>query len=298
MSADPLAAWSASGAAWLTGLSDGPPLGAPDGVAAQVQRAWERLSSAAERWGDPRSLDAVDPLSLLGERAALTGMRRHGTTNCSGSTHLLPAADGWLSVALPRPEDVDVVPAWLEQPTDRFAGCAADSLFERIAAGVAERRVAEMTARGALLGMAVSGLGEADAPADPVVVASHRSAAARSLPPLVVDLSSLWAGPLCSQLLAGAGASVVKVESSHRPDGLRRGHTGFFDLLNAGKRCVALDLRDRAGIAALAALIDAADVVIEARAAGAGATRNRRGPRRRGESGQGLAVAHRPRASR
>ena len=40
---------------------------------------------------------------------------------------------------------------------------------------------------------------------------------------LVVDLSALWAGPLCGGLLAGAGATVVKVESTHRPDGARRG---------------------------------------------------------------------------
>ena len=33
----------------------------------------------------------------------------------------------------------------------------------------------------------------------------------------VVDLSSLWAGPLCGALLARAGCDVVKVESVARP---------------------------------------------------------------------------------
>ena len=38
---------------------------------------------------------------------------------------------------------------------------------------------------------------------------------------LVADLSSMWAGPLCGQILAAAGATVVKVESPGRPDGTR-----------------------------------------------------------------------------
>ena len=53
---------------------------------------------------------------------------------------------------------------------------------------------------------------------------------------IVVDLSALWAGPLCGDLLARAGATVVKVESTQRPDGARRGPAEFFDLLNGRKQ--------------------------------------------------------------
>jgi crotonobetainyl-CoA:carnitine CoA-transferase CaiB-like acyl-CoA transferase len=81
---------------------------------------------------------------------------------------------------------------------------------------------------------------------------------------LVVDLSALWAGPLCGALLAEAGARVVKVESTARPDGARSGPAAFFDLLNHRKRSVALDLRARDGVQALRELLQAADVVIEA----------------------------------
>lgn len=49
-----------------------------------------------------------------------------------------------------------------------------------------------------------------------------------------------------------------------RPDGARRGAPQFFDLLNAGKRSVALDLTDDAGRALLGSLLEQADVVIEA----------------------------------
>ncbi|ROH86716.1 DUF559 domain-containing protein [Stagnimonas aquatica] len=86
----------------------------------------------------------------------------------------------------------------------------------------------------------------------------------KKLRPRVVDLSSLWAGPLCGHLLLRLGAEVVKVESTQRPDGARRGAPEFFDLLNAGKRSVALDLGSAAGREQLRALLGEADIVIEA----------------------------------
>jgi crotonobetainyl-CoA:carnitine CoA-transferase CaiB-like acyl-CoA transferase len=81
---------------------------------------------------------------------------------------------------------------------------------------------------------------------------------------LVVDLSSLWAGPLCAHLLTLLGARVVKVESARRPDGARSGSPEFYRALHAGQREVTLDFSTAEGGAALAELIDAADVVIEA----------------------------------
>jgi crotonobetainyl-CoA:carnitine CoA-transferase CaiB-like acyl-CoA transferase len=81
---------------------------------------------------------------------------------------------------------------------------------------------------------------------------------------VVVDLSSMWAGPLCARLLGLAGANVVKVESPGRPDGARWGNREFFDWLHGGHRSVALDFGTREGRAALAALLERADVVIEA----------------------------------
>ncbi len=85
----------------------------------------------------------------------------------------------------------------------------------------------------------------------------------RLRPFTVVNLSALWAGPLCGHLLAALGARVIKVESVTRPDGARRGPRRFYDLLNAGQESVALDFTTAAGQAALAGLVAAADVVIE-----------------------------------
>ncbi len=86
----------------------------------------------------------------------------------------------------------------------------------------------------------------------------------RKAAPLVLDLSSVWAGPLCGHLLLLAGARVVKVESTRRPDGARSGPAAFFDLLNAGKQSVALDFGTAEGRASLARLVQRADIVIEA----------------------------------
>jgi len=79
----------------------------------------------------------------------------------------------------------------------------------------------------------------------------------------VLDLSTLWAGPLCAQLLAAGGARVLKVESLSRPDGARRGPAAFYDLLNAGKESVALDLASATGRRQLLALLGHADIVVE-----------------------------------
>ena len=81
---------------------------------------------------------------------------------------------------------------------------------------------------------------------------------------LVVDFSALWAGPLCSHLLGAAGARVIKVETPNRPDGARFGDRGFYDLLHSGHESVVLDPDTEFGRRALALLVDAADIVVEA----------------------------------
>jgi hypothetical protein len=91
----------------------------------------------------------------------------------------------------------------------------------------------------------------------------HRQFSAMKSRPVVIDLSTLWAGPLCGQLLHRAGAFVVKVESMTRPDGARAGHGGFYNFLNGGKASVALDFQDPSAIEILRRMIERADIVIE-----------------------------------
>jgi hypothetical protein len=122
-----------------------------------------------------------------------------------------------------------------------------------------------LVARGRLLGIAIAPV---DAPASPEGWFSVvREAGIAGMPerdaPLVIDLSGLWAGPLCGHLLGLAGARVVKVESTARPDGARFGPPAFFDLMNGGKESVALDFRTREGREQLQQLLARADIVIE-----------------------------------
>lgn len=85
----------------------------------------------------------------------------------------------------------------------------------------------------------------------------------------VLDFSTLLPGPLCSLLLAEAGADVVKVERPDSGDEMRSytprvGDTSVnFALLNKGKRSVVLDLKSAQGLAGARDLIQEADVLIE-----------------------------------
>jgi len=251
-------AWARSGALWLTGQPEEPPVlpsvplpSCMDGAIA-VLRA---LAPGAE-------LEDVDGATLLGEHAALAGLARRGRISPGGSARLIPAADGWLVANLPRDEDRRSLSAWLDIPPPREA-----DTWEAISAAVASRPLNELIERAYLLGLAVAAVRPDEPPPDQPwlrVAEQGPSGPPGADRPLVVDLSSLWAGPLCADLLRRCGARVCKVESVRRPDGARAGPAAFFDLLNAGKASVALDFQDAAGGAALHRLVGAADIVIEA----------------------------------
>jgi hypothetical protein len=255
--------WARSGAAWLSGHPDGPPLDAPCAVTSLVRSSIADLAAAATGWAtDRQAVDGVDGPGLLAERAACAGLRRRGRLSCGGSTRLLECADGWIAVTLSRRDDLDAVPAWLGlldlDPAAGELGIESNEWVTRFR----RRDMGEIVEAGLLLGLAVSALGEQDE-SDAIRWVGLRRGAERRQRPLVVDLSALWAGPLCCGLLAEAGADVVKVESVHRPDGLRADTTGFFDLLNGAKRSVSLDLASARSVTALRQLVEAADVVVE-----------------------------------
>ena len=132
-----------------------------------------------------------------------------------------------------------------------------------------ERRLASMESErvvetGSLLGLALAVAGATAAPDQPWSVRCEAPAPPRDgRAPVVVDLTSLWAGPLAGGLLADAGCRVLKVESAQRPDGARRGPSGFFGLLNGGKEHVSLDLPAPGALAQLRELIADADLVLE-----------------------------------
>ncbi|MEW2449924.1 CoA transferase [Streptomyces parvulus] len=85
----------------------------------------------------------------------------------------------------------------------------------------------------------------------------------------VLDLATLFAGPLAATMLGDFGAEVVKVEHPTRPDP-SRGHGPSKDgiglwwkILGRNKRTITLDLSTPAGRTTLLRLASTADVVVE-----------------------------------
>jgi len=78
----------------------------------------------------------------------------------------------------------------------------------------------------------------------------------------IIEMAGMGPGPFCGMLLADMGADVVRVERLTVSD---RGidFPPQFDLLNRGKRSVAIDLKTEEGKAALLNLIGQADALIE-----------------------------------
>ncbi|MDL9936574.1 CoA transferase [Gordonia sp. ABSL1-1] len=253
MATDPrIEDWARSGLAAVTGRSDGPPDLSRAPVLAQARA---RLTAFATAFGgDGTDLGDVDAAELLAGRAGLTGHRRRGQISVGGACRLIRAADGWFALSLARNDDLALVPALLggDVDGDPWRAVVADSRH---------RPAAQVVDRARLLGLPAAVRGETAPRAPEVRSRGERAASPPMSQILVADLSSLWAGPLCSRLLSRAGATVVKVESPHRPDGTRRGESRFYDWMNAGKLSYALDFhtdRDH-----LAQLIGVADVVIE-----------------------------------
>src|SRR5688572_15658782 len=202
-------------------------------VAHDVVQAQDALDTRAGMLG--RQLE-VDGPALLRERAEILGIAPDGTRSAGGTCRLFPTTDGyWVAINLARPDDLEMLPAWMGHDLE---GPTWDAVADHLAwtpAGVAVDRAQ-------LLGIPAA-----------FAVECHRwravaevrdvSRASPADPPRVLDLSTLWAGPLCARLLGTLGANVMKVEMPNRPDGARGGPPQFWDRLNGSKveRTMELD---------------------------------------------------------
>jgi crotonobetainyl-CoA:carnitine CoA-transferase CaiB-like acyl-CoA transferase len=86
----------------------------------------------------------------------------------------------------------------------------------------------------------------------------------------VLDLSRVLAGPYCSMILADMGADIVKVENPQGGDITRAwgppwagDEATYYMSANRGKRSIAIDLRDLAGVEVARRIAATCDVVIE-----------------------------------
>ena len=206
--------------------------------------------------------------SLLGERMALFNTQTGQPVSAGGSCHLFKALDGYLAINLARDEDTDLLPALTN---GKVSAPIEKQMLENI---LKEFCIEDLIPRGRDLGLAIAPVTLPDYNSFDNWVEVSRSTTsqrpATTPPPLVVDLSSLWAGPLTGSLLASLGAEVIKVESSKRLDGARRneddpaGEREFYDLMNGGKKSFTCDFTTQNGRQQLLQLIECADIVIEA----------------------------------
>jgi len=224
-------------------------------LGAAVDRLSRQIAAGSEALGARVEVGA----EVLDARAPWMQLAPPGERSANGSCRMVQACDGWLAVNLPRDDDLASVSAWI-------ADDVADDPWPAIRAAARRAPADRLAEDGQRLGLPVARVGSVRAAGPGVTL--HRFAAGRPDPakprrrPKVIDLSSLWAGPLCGALLAQAGAAVVKVESVGRPDAARLSTPGFFAALNGAKAHIALDLRDPRDLARLQEMIAASDVLI------------------------------------
>jgi len=212
-----------------------------------------------------------DGEALLSQRRLFTDASHVGQRSMGGNCHLLQTADGWCAVHLPRPDDLLLLPAWLG-----VDAATVELAWPQIAEQVRSLHSYEVVRTAQELGLAVSTIPSGDDiqlherqtenPARPWI--QRRVGSPSTLDSLddaiVVDFSSLWAGPLCARLLADGGAHVIKVESTTRPDAAREGDPELFRWLHHASEFRSIDFDQVDGRAEIRELIAIADVVIEA----------------------------------
>jgi CoA-transferase family III len=227
----------------------------------------ERLPLELDRLGarirDETGLD-VAPERLIWERVEVLrpAPPPNRQTSRSGVSRLLPTSDGWIALTLSRPWDMEALAAWMGHDWE------GDS-WDAAAASAAKMTAREAVERAQLLGVAAAVVNETgsdkqaqwrdqDPPTRPWLTTKMAGTTSKGKagPPLVVDLSALWAGPLAGRLLADWGADVIKVEDPARPDGFRDGAPALYSRLNGGKQHRSLSLTEAMP------LLEQADVII------------------------------------
>jgi len=249
------AAWARSGVMGLGGWPDGPPVLPPWGL---PQRLDDLVRDIEQQSAASGPAVRVSWAAALGGRAALLDLARAGRISANGSCRLLRASDGWVALNLARAGDRDLVEA--------LSGRDVTDPWRDAADHAARATADDFVARARLLGLGAARLPGPDIQigTDPwtIVDRCHRGGDSADAPWMVVDLSSLWAGPVAAHVLGAAGAQVIKIESPARPDGARSSPAFYRWVHRSDEVTESIDLRG-SGRQRAATLIDEADVVIE-----------------------------------
>ena len=220
-------------------------------IAPAIEALGAELAELTARFGRRVDVAALN----ISDRQGLLPLDPPGLQSPNRACRLFRAADGWMALNLAREEDRDLIPAWL--------GCDFGAApWEMIAAYAARQTRAALIVGATLLGLPAAAVGELvrEGPHAPLIRLG--AGGARRGPLKVIDLSALWAGPMCGAILAAMGASTTKVESLRRPDPTRTSTPDFFRRLNGAKAELSLDLTLPDGQARLREEILAADVLI------------------------------------
>ncbi|GAA0762078.1 hypothetical protein FHS52_002930 [Erythromicrobium ramosum] len=184
--------------------------------------------------------------SDLFERDLADRLGKPGEVSANGSCRMLKCWDGWAALNLARPDDLDVVPALTDSEGEPWDALGQAAAWEP---------AMSFRNRAIELQLAVAVIGEARP-------AQLQPARVDIIPRKVVDMSALWAGPLCASLLAQSGAQVVRIDSVGRPDPTAIASPGLDARLNGLKAVLPLDLREDNGRACLFEHVSQADVLV------------------------------------
>lgn len=184
---------------------------------------------------------SLDSRALLERDRSLGPVEQSVSPN--GSCHLLRAADGHVAINLAREDDRAAIPAWLD---DDIGGDDIGAVASR----VAEMPFALLRERALMLHLPFAVLAEASPALPRLLYANEREPVTSPANLKVLDLSSLWAGPLCGALFAEAGAQVVRWESPARRDPGVDTTPRHYHYLNDRKEMIVAPLgRDELGAA-------------------------------------------------
>jgi len=197
----------------------------------------------------PARVGAVTPQMVLQRDAP--GLEAPDHRSANRSCRLLEACDGWIALNLARPEDVELASVMC----GRDARDGQTDHWEAVAGLARTSAASDFVSRAVEFQLPVAAL--AEAPSCPLD-AWKRAAAPRR----VLDLSALWAGPLCAGLLARAGAHVTRVESVRRRDPTPDTAPRLDHFLNGAKTRLALDLTDAIDRTRLRDAVMDADVLV------------------------------------
>ena len=250
-------------------------------IATSIQTVFDRylhgVQSFRKAHRSPQSFEGLnsgeffarDMTQLIEHRMRYTGWRPSGTQNASGSCRFIATLDRkWVALHLARRSDLELMSLVLDLPQLEFVD---EETWAAVRKAIAQWNADDLLTSVSDLGIPLSLVGEVRWPGAMDVLPVHLRHVTKDLINRtkssgrqwrVVDLSSLWAGPLCSRLLMDAGFHVTTIESAQRPDPTKQQHPEFYADLHSEKNSSTVDFDNPGDFQQLSELLASCDVVV------------------------------------